>query len=330
MNKKLKPPKTEKDIQKHWKYQDKIYISCVCITYNHEVYVRDTIDSMLAQISDYKFEILIHDDLSTDKTREILFSYKERYPSIIKLILQSENQYSKGKKITPIALKYTSGEYIALCEGDDYWCDENKISMQMSMLLKYPTLSLSVHDSYVETNDGYKFSKWSSKPCIIKYGKIFKSSNQFSPTASMFFKKAGVIEAYTNYSDIPVGDFLLEIFLGKNGVHYLPKKMSVYRRGVVGSWTDMTLSNIDNKINHCNQMIIGLNKFKDNLPKELKPLVDYKISSVYHELAIALLPKNFKLAFISEMRTINIRGASVKKICAFFIYAFKLKVKKSV
>ncbi|WP_410454598.1 glycosyltransferase family 2 protein [Providencia stuartii] len=61
----------------HWIYTDKVYISCICITYNQENYIKNAIDGMLAQITDYRFEIIIHDDKSTDSTREIILEYKK-------------------------------------------------------------------------------------------------------------------------------------------------------------------------------------------------------------------------------------------------------------
>ncbi|MCD9477029.1 glycosyltransferase [Photobacterium phosphoreum] len=132
--KKLSAPSSEDEIKKYWKYTDKVHISCVCITFNQKDYIRDTIDSFLAQETEYRFEIIIHDDVSTDGTRDILLEYKDKYPSIIKLVLQDENQYSKGRRITPIAVSYTSGEYIAICEGDDFWIDKNKLQKQCFFL----------------------------------------------------------------------------------------------------------------------------------------------------------------------------------------------------
>ena len=91
---KLVAPEREAEITKHWKYTDKVYTSVICITFNQDIYIRDAIDSFLAQVTEYKFEIIIHDDVSTDKTREILKEYQQKYPSIIKLILQETNQFS--------------------------------------------------------------------------------------------------------------------------------------------------------------------------------------------------------------------------------------------
>ena len=143
MIKQLNQPKNESEIKQHWKYTDRVYISCVCIVFNQEKYIQDTINGFLAQISEYKFEIVIHDDVSTDNTRKILLEYKNKYPSIIKLILQKENQYQQGKKITSIAISHANGEFIALCEGDDFWIDNKKLQQQIVLLNKNINICIS-------------------------------------------------------------------------------------------------------------------------------------------------------------------------------------------
>jgi len=105
----------------NWKNQGKPLVSVVCITYNHEHYIKDAIEGFLIQETRFPFEIIIHDDASTDATAEISRQYAEKYPNIIRLILQEENQYSQGKNVLPIVFAKAKGEYVALCEGDDYF-----------------------------------------------------------------------------------------------------------------------------------------------------------------------------------------------------------------
>ncbi|MEZ9835254.1 glycosyltransferase [Vibrio breoganii] len=143
-------PKEENEITKYWKFTDKVYVSCVCITFNQRQFIEQTIQGFLAQITDYRFEIVVHDDASTDSTRELLELYKSRYPGIIKLVLQDKNQHTLGKKITPIAISKAKGDYIALCEGDDYWISENKIQSQISLLKPNKDISLVHTKCYKE------------------------------------------------------------------------------------------------------------------------------------------------------------------------------------
>ena len=100
-------------------------VSICCLTYNHAPYIRDAIEGFLMQKTNFPVEILIHDDASTDGTADIIREYETRYPDIIKPIYQTENQYSKGVKISrEYQFSRARGKYIALCEGDDYWTDK--------------------------------------------------------------------------------------------------------------------------------------------------------------------------------------------------------------
>lgn len=130
---------TQEQIMQNWTVKDteNPLVSVRCITYNHEPYIAQAIDGFLMQKTDFPFEVIIHDDASTDKTADIIREYERKYPLIIKPIYQTENQYSKrngsiAKAIDP-KLK---GKYIAFCEGDDYWIDPNKLQMQVDFLEK--------------------------------------------------------------------------------------------------------------------------------------------------------------------------------------------------
>lgn len=111
-------------------------VSISCITFNHAPYIKEALDSFLMQETDFPFEILIHDDCSTDGTDKIIREYAKRYPEIIKPLYETENQYSQGKPIGSIVwnIPRAKGKYIAFCEGDDYWCDPKKLQKQVNFL----------------------------------------------------------------------------------------------------------------------------------------------------------------------------------------------------
>ncbi len=133
---------------------NKPLVSICCITFNQKAYIKDCIDGFLMQKTNFNFEILIHDDASTDGTQEIISEYELKYPNLIKAILQLENQYSKGikplvKYIFPIA----QGKYIALCEGDDYWTDPFKLQKQVDFLETNPHVGLVHTDASIYFED---------------------------------------------------------------------------------------------------------------------------------------------------------------------------------
>lgn len=125
-------------------------VSICCITYNHQNYIRKAIEGFLLQKVDFAIEIIIHDDASIDGTRGILLEYKEKFPDLIHLILQKENQYSKGNKpLNKYVFPLAKGRYIAVCEGDDYWTDPYKLQKQIDFLEKKPDLVYCYHSASV-------------------------------------------------------------------------------------------------------------------------------------------------------------------------------------
>lgn len=115
-------------------------VSICSITYNHAPYIRQCLDGFLMQKTKFRYEIIIHDDASTDGTTEIIKEYAEKHPDLITPIFQKENQYSKGIRgmFPRFCFPHAKGKYIALCEGDDYWTDPLKLQKQVDFLEANP------------------------------------------------------------------------------------------------------------------------------------------------------------------------------------------------
>ena len=124
-------------------------VSICCLAYNQKSYIEKTIESFLAQKTSFDFEIIIHDDASSDGTQDIIKKYAEKYPYKIIPIFQEQNQYSKGVE-NSITFCYprARGKYIALCEGDDYWCDESKLEKQVAIFEENPECTFSFSNGY--------------------------------------------------------------------------------------------------------------------------------------------------------------------------------------
>lgn len=120
-------------------------VSVITLSYNQVKYIKDCMDGVLTQKVDFPIEYIVHDDASDDGTSEIISEYANLYPDIIKPILQSENQYSKHHSFSKIlheCIRYAKGEYIAICEGDDYWIDNFKLKKQVEILDSSPDYGL--------------------------------------------------------------------------------------------------------------------------------------------------------------------------------------------
>ena len=128
--------------------ENDIKVSVYCLAYNHEKFIRNTLDGFVSQKTNFKYEVIIHDDASTDNTTNIIREYEEKYPDIIKPIYQTENQYSKGIGIIPnYIVPRIRGKYVAACEGDDYWCDDYKLQKQFDYMEKHSECSMCVHNT---------------------------------------------------------------------------------------------------------------------------------------------------------------------------------------
>ena len=124
-------------------------VSIQCLVYNHEPFLRQCLDGFVMQKATFPFEAIVHDDASTDGSAAIIREYAEKYPDIIKPIYETENQYSKHdgslRRVVHAAV-HPSAKYIAICEGDDYWIDPQKLQLQVDFLESHPDYSFSVHE----------------------------------------------------------------------------------------------------------------------------------------------------------------------------------------
>lgn len=120
-------------------------VSVCCITFNHAPYIRQAMDSFLAQETDFDYEIVVHDDCSTDGTADILRSYAETNPGRVRLILQPENVYSRGERdiFRNVVFPVARGSYLAICEGDDYWTDPRKLQKQVDYMEANPDCAMT-------------------------------------------------------------------------------------------------------------------------------------------------------------------------------------------
>lgn len=222
-------------------------VSIVCTTYNHENYIANTIEGFLIQKTNFKFEILIHDDASTDQTANIIKLYEKRYPELIKAIYQKENQYSKGLDVSGYNIKRALGKYIAICEGDDFWTDPLKLQKQIDFLENNPEYSLCVHAAKlvnIKNNRKNLDIRPSNKNRDFSTEEVISGGGGLFPTNSMVFLRKKEIQESDFSSKIVFGDYALTIYLSLLGkVYYMDEFMSVYRLNVEGSWSSRVSKN---------------------------------------------------------------------------------------
>ncbi|WP_435235559.1 glycosyltransferase [Psychromonas sp. PT13] len=320
--------RSEKEIIASWNDKETVAVSVICATYNHELYIEDAITGFLMQETDFAFEVIIHDDASKDRTAKIVKEYQLKYPKIIKPIYQTENQYSKGNfKPGFYMTSFAKGEFLAWCEGDDYWCDKNKLNLQVDLLKEYPNVNLCIHDGHIiefeELSNKHSFPKRGNKIQLIEYIQLYKTAGQFSPTASLMVRTIILKNIPSFIYAAPIGDFFIEALSGRQGVLYLPAKMSVYRKCVEGSWSSILLSHIDHKINFNLKMLDSLLELSSYLSDTESKYVVYKIQFVYFQLSLLYIQKHsFMKAIVYQLKSLK-GSLYVKKHIKFIIELLK-------
>ena len=220
-----------------------VMVTICCTVYNHERYLRKTLDSFVGQKTTFPFEIVIHDDASTDSSATIIREYCNKYPDLFCPILQKENQYSKGVRVSrTFVYPKVRGKYVAVCEGDDYWCDENKLQMQVEYMEAHPDCSMCVHDTALIDPDGKFIGEYlngSRRDRDYTADDVIRADGGgICQTSSYLAKREIIVDRPPLYDIKNIGDYPNIIYAGICGyVHYIGRVMSCYRVGHASSWS---------------------------------------------------------------------------------------------
>lgn len=257
-------------------------VSIICNTYNHEKYVKQALDSFLMQKTNFKFEVLIHDDASTDKTAEIIKEYENKYPDIIKPIYEIENQYSKRDgSVFRIQSSRIAGKYVAICEGDDFWTDENKLQIQYDIMEKLPEINMCSHSVKMVNEDASKtisIVRPKSKECIIPVEDVIKGGGGLVGTNSLFIR-ASIYKNPPDFKKKLSLDYTLQIASSlPNGMYYIDKVLSAYR------WASD--SSVTKEWNRDRELKFNINNKIINMLNELDTETDYKYTQAIKETVL--------------------------------------------
>lgn len=296
-----------------------ILVSINCITYNHENYIADALESFLKQETNFKFEILIHDDASTDRTVEIIRTYEQRYPDIIKPIYQQENQYSKGNLPFIFNGERAKGKYFAICEGDDYWTDPYKLQKQLAYMEQHPECSLCVHGGHVVNAADKKITAY-NRPNngnkIFTTEEIIEGGGGLFVTNSMFFPAKFMKELPNFFYRSAVSDYPLVIYLSLLGkVYYIDEYMSAYRTGVSESWTVKNYSTVTKKMAHFKEIGFLLDEINDYTNFKYDAAITRK--KEHDQFLLLLEQKKFK-KIKKEYKKLYVELGSKRKLIIFF------------
>lgn len=283
--------RTEEEIIQRWIHPEHCVVSICMLTYNHGEYIRDALEGILMQETNFAFEILIHDDASVDHTASIIREYETRYPSIIKPICQTINQHQLGIKISPVYnYPRANGDYVAWCEGDDCWIDKSKLQTQIDAMKNNPHCHLSFHPAKeIDCSEACGGERiigiYAGADEIIPLQDIMHRKYAMIPTASCIITqnaKRELLQFLQGKSYLTLGDLYMQFFgARRGGALYIHRVMSIYRICTAHSWTRSIKENFDHRLQHELAMIKSYRELdiftRHHYTKEFKLLIIQRI-----------------------------------------------------
>lgn len=272
-------PETAKRLEEN---DEDVAVTICCITYKHEEYIRDALDSFLMQKTNFKYKIFVGEDKGPDGTADIVREYAEKYPDKIVAFLREENMGAQANLID--LCNHAKSPYIAFCEGDDYWVDEYKLQKQYDLMQKNPDWRVCYTKAEISAPDDWFLRDWFKAD---KQGRlIFPDCEPFykpskkpidankciwvfpAHTATVFYRWNYDLKIQDWYYTGIVGDhpiFLMQLGEGLAGM--LPEVTAVYRRSNVGVYMsdDMDEHFMKTRIDHVRWMSGMLKWYRENL-----------------------------------------------------------------
>ena len=309
-----------------------VQVSILMITYNHEKYIEQAIQAVLAQKTKFAIELLICNDSSTDQTAEIVGSCIQRNSSLVNIRYEHHHQNIGMMQNFKTGLELCAGKYIALCEGDDYWTDPYKLQKQLDFLEANPTYFLCHHDFVILNEEGKRFLPMVGEEIPLEYDIIKLAEKNIIGTLTVMFRNC--ISAMPSwFSDVSSGDYALHLFVASHGcIKYIPEVMAVYRKhsnGVTSKFKD-----IDGSLFLINTLqpivdagfIVNLAAI-DNLNLQLIKCYSTVFGFNYLQNNYDIAIKSFNK--IAERKNCFIKlGSYTKEVLQVYLWAIKIQVLK--
>lgn len=302
---------------------NEIKVTVAILAHNQITYIEQAIESVLEQKTNFRYEILIHDDCSTDGTRGIIEEYAERYPTIIVPILEKENQYVKGNDYLQYAIwRYVRGEYYIALDGDDYWCDCYKLQKQVDYLDAHPEYIAHTHlTKKINENNGevgwsptYRENdkEWSDEE-IIDWFDVFQ-------TSSLMYRSYIQGNIPRSYISFFAQDYPVALWLCVEGkIAYSSWVMTVHRMNAIGSYSSEFFG--DDDVHNSSSVAREHLNIRSKLLEEFSHDTDHKYDDVIRRSSIR---REFEILW-SEHRYDDARdneyykNMKFRKKCFFFL-----------
>lgn len=214
-------------------------VSAIVVTYNHEPYIRQAIDSVLSQQVNFPFEIIVSEDKSTDSTAEIVASYAERHPDRIRFIRSEVNL--RDNEVLLRAMRIARGRYITFLDGDDYWVSPDKLQTQVDFMEAHPDSAITYHDVERVTDDGEVVRVMKG---IGHRGTIEDlTKGNFVGTCSVMIRRSALPQVPDWVEQMPAADWPLYFLAARSGfIDHIPDLVARYRIHTQSFWATRPLA----------------------------------------------------------------------------------------
>ncbi len=233
---------TEDSIRQGWA-DDTPIISVLCAVFNHEKSISDCLNGLLSQRTTVPFEIIVRDDCSIDNSRDVIKAFAARYPNIITTIYETSNQFDKTGPLEAMFAE-ASGMYFAICEGDDFWIDAEKLEDQMMLATKYPNAQLiaAYHWELKKSGEAHMHGPVLPDPVSSRIIENAQDLDVYLHTSTYLIPRGNFEEwiKFREKSMVRLGDTALRYFsLSRGPIIVLNRDVSVYRITGTGIWTSL-------------------------------------------------------------------------------------------
>jgi glycosyltransferase involved in cell wall biosynthesis len=210
------------------------------VTYNHGPYIRQALDSVLGQVAEFPWEIIISEDCSTDATRDIVEQYARSHPDRIRLLLSERNR--NDNEVIARGIREAAGEFIAYLDGDDWWTVPHKLATQVGFLEQHSSCVMCYHSVLRIHEDGSRPSHPSLPPGPRPPMTLEDVLARYCiNSCSVVFRRSAVPELPDWYYSADLADWALSVLLSTRGaVGYIDEVMAAYRIHARGVWSGVT------------------------------------------------------------------------------------------
>jgi glycosyltransferase involved in cell wall biosynthesis len=265
-------------------------VSVLIFSYRYERFIAQAINGILAQTCNFPIEIIIGEDCSPDDSLSISLDYQRRNPELIRVLTGPMN-VGAGQNVER-CLAASRGQYITMCDGDDYWCDPTKLTRQIEIFRANPQCTLVFHAAaYVdsETGNQVRTSRQSLFSRMLSTEEVILGDGGLMPTASILVRREIALDPPLWYREAPVGDYPLALRAALRGkIAYLDRTMSVYRTNVPHSWTQRYVPDINSRMQYARQIEVMFSGFSTESGHRFDEATREMVSKYYSDPLVRL------------------------------------------